>query len=116
MNDKFEEFHKGNQQVEEQLKRANEQKSRAYNFHSNQRKKAINKDNLTLLVKLENINNREVATRESIQHHKKRHRSTNRQFTDPARVKSDHQKIANNRRQSRQRTLDVSNIKLALQI
>ena len=35
MNDKFEEFHKGNRQAEENLKRVNDQKSRTFFFNKN---------------------------------------------------------------------------------
>ena len=35
MNDKFEEFHKGNRQAEENLKRVNDQKARTFFFNKN---------------------------------------------------------------------------------
>ena len=35
MNDKFEEFHKGNKQAEENLKRLNDQKTRSFFFNKN---------------------------------------------------------------------------------
>ena len=35
MNDKFEEFHRGNRQAEENLKRVNDQKSRTFFFNKN---------------------------------------------------------------------------------
>lgn len=35
MNDKFEDFHKGNQQAEENLKRLNDQKARTFFFNKN---------------------------------------------------------------------------------
>ena len=71
MNDKFEDFHKGNRTVEERLKRANEAKLRTFMFNQNgkynesalimsyffvaERQNQIEKDNLNLLAKLEVI-------------------------------------------------------------
>mmetsp|Transcript_23403 Transcript_23403/g.31356 ORF Transcript_23403/g.31356 Transcript_23403/m.31356 type:complete len:91 (+) Transcript_23403:69-341(+) len=55
MNDKFEDFHKGNKQAEEHLKRANDAKSRTFYFNQNERQSQIEKDNLNLLSKLEEI-------------------------------------------------------------
>ena len=37
MNDKFEDFHKGNKQAEDNLKRLNDQKSRTFFFNKNRK-------------------------------------------------------------------------------
>ena len=70
MNDKFEDFHKGNRTAEERLKRANDAKLRTFMFNQNgkwyetsnkmanfvsERQNQIEKDNLNLLAKLEVI-------------------------------------------------------------
>ena len=77
MNDKFEDFHNGHKQAEEHLKRANDMKARTFFFNKNgkrnetihllceliaqsilalsERQNQIEKDNLHLLTKLEEI-------------------------------------------------------------
>ena len=48
-------FHDGNKKTEEELARLNDQKRKTFAFNKNERDNQIEKDNMNLLVKLEDI-------------------------------------------------------------
>ena len=81
-------FHNSNRKVEEQMRRMNDQKRRTFAFNKSERDNAIEKDNLNLLEKLDDIKKKGTNLAK-----KRNNRSLHQAFVDPDRVKNEHQKF-----------------------
>ena len=90
------------------MKRLNEQKRRIFLFNMKERESQIEKDNLNLLTKLEQIKRKGshmCATRQPVTKHSA--------FLNPERVKSEHRRKVEYDRAAAARRLDRQNLKLA---
>ena len=85
-------FRENNKKTEDQLKRLNEQKRRAFLFNKSERDNQIEKDNLNLLVKLEEIKKKGTNLK------KRNTKSIHEAFVNPDRIKEEHLKYSESSR------------------
>ena len=100
-------FRENNKKTEDQLKRLNEQKRRAFLFNKSERDNQIEKDNLNLLVKLEEIKKKGTNLK------KRNTKSIHEAFVNPDRIKEEHLKYSESSRANAAKQLDNKNVKLA---
>ena len=108
MRNKAKAFHDGNRKTEETLQRLNDQKRRTFAFNKNERDNQIEKDNMNLLVKLEEIKNKGTNLAK-----KRNTKSLHQAFVDPNRVKNEHSKYQQMKTAAISKKLDYQNVKLA---